>query len=786
MYSWTEDTDILLESTKDYMLEQATYYGPDKLRSIVEEYGVCGLMIVIFPCIEHWVEVSSYSFFSTDLLQSVKTFAETTSYAERTLEEWLTDRPAPESLNMLQSFILHNVRSEYGAHPDNYVTLMLEGQKFPGSCVTTSNLITIFGKSLGIPVSAISPDANTPHVGSYQLYNGKIVPDSQSQNMFNTCKESGKEVFLIKWPSLRYSEFRGYGTDSLHRSMFGDSLPEFSSEMDLDAFIYIVQLESEAPDSLRKYVRLTGSIFVPNGILEEGSCLFCYIDNELRGVSTLTASPNYSILIYASYGNRYSHNMRWKLWQNGTWFDSIEKVSFFYAGNIPDELDLHFGINAPTAFFMKSAWAAPVGTPVSFDPSGSFDSDGLIVQYEWDWETDGVFDEAYNSSAIVFHTYTYQGYYTVTLRVTDNTGLTNTYSDEIIVDATPPEGSIQINNEETYTKSTSVTLSLTSTDATSGVYQVRFSNDGSTWSSWESPSATKDWSLISGDGAKTVYYQIKDNAGLVSITYSDTIILDTTSPQGSIKINNGAAYTNAITVNLALTATDATSGVAQMRFSNNNVTWSYWETYTSSTSWNLQNGDGAKNVIVQYKDNAGLVSSYNSSIMLDTTAPVANAGRSQTVTQGTSVTFNANNSTDNMGIVSYYWDFGDDSQGSGITVSHSYSDADTYLVELVVQDLAGNNATATVTIVVQASEPSPSPSSSPTPSPEQTPESSLNPTPMPTTAPSATPTPVPSPSIQPTPTPPPTEERPLIFYAIIVVVSFAIISLAIFLFRKQR
>lgn len=46
--------------------------------------------------------------------------------------------------------------------------------------------------------------------------------------------------------------------------------------------------------------------------------------------------------------------------------------------------------------------------------------------------------------------------------------------------------------------------------------------------------------------------------------------------------------------------------------------------------------------------------------VLDITAPVANAGKNQTIYAGSSITFDASNSTDNVGIVSYEWDFGDE------------------------------------------------------------------------------------------------------------------------------
>ena len=179
------------------------------------------------------------------------------------------------------------------------------------------------------------------------------------------------------------------------------------------------------------------------------------------------------------------------------------------------------------------------------------------------------------------------------------------------------------------------------------------------------------------------------------------IKLDKTPPNGSILINNGAVYTNQTTVNLALSATDTVSGLSQMRFSNDNISWTGWEQYTTSKSLNLQNSNGSKDVIVQFKDNAGLVSTRNSSIILDTIKPLANAGQNQTVFKGTNVTFNATGSTDNIGIKSYQWDFGDGATGTGIMTTHIYLDIGTYTAKLTIADGAGNIAASTASITVQ-------------------------------------------------------------------------------------
>jgi hypothetical protein len=151
---------------------------------------------------------------------------------------------------------------------------------------------------------------------------------------------------------------------------------------------------------------------------------------------------------------------------------------------------------------------------------------------------------------------------------------------------------------------------------------MRFSNDGILWTDWEPYATTKSWTLTEGDGQKTVHVQYRDRARNVSTSYRDTIILDTRAPTGSIIIDGGKAHTGSVLVTLTLSASDATSGVSHMRFSNNGSTWEAWEPYATTKSWTLSTGDGEKTVYVRYRDRAGNSSSrYSDTIILDTLAP---------------------------------------------------------------------------------------------------------------------------------------------------------------------
>jgi subtilisin-like proprotein convertase family protein len=96
-------------------------------------------------------------------------------------------------------------------------------------------------------------------------------------------------------------------------------------------------------------------------------------------------------------------------------------------------------------------------------------------------------------------------------------------------DSTAPTGSVSVAGQGA-TKSAVVTLELAASDAGTGVTQMRFSNDGHTWSAFRPYAAKTTWTLGTGDGTKTVRAQFRDAIGNVSTPASDTVLLDTTSP----------------------------------------------------------------------------------------------------------------------------------------------------------------------------------------------------------------------------------------------------------------
>jgi len=83
--------------------------------------------------------------------------------------------------------------------------------------------------------------------------------------------------------------------------------------------------------------------------------------------------------------------------------------------------------------------------------------------------------------------------------------------------------------------------------------------------------------------------------------------------------------------------------------------------------------------------------------------PVADAGPDQGTLVGDTVTFDGSASSDLDGtIISYDWDFGDESTGTGITATHIYSATNTYTVTLTVTDNEGAIDTDTCIITVSS------------------------------------------------------------------------------------
>ena len=89
-------------------------------------------------------------------------------------------------------------------------------------------------------------------------------------------------------------------------------------------------------------------------------------------------------------------------------------------------------VGSPTVTASASVTNGTAPVTVSFN--GTVSDDGSIVQYEWDFDGDGVYDHVSTASPATSHVYQSGGVFAATLRVTDDAGLVSLDSIAIQVD----------------------------------------------------------------------------------------------------------------------------------------------------------------------------------------------------------------------------------------------------------------------------------------------------------------------------------------------------------------
>ena len=252
-------------------------------------------------------------------------------------------------------------------------------------------------------------------------------------------------------------------------------------------------------------------------------------------------------------------------------------------------------------------------------------------------------------------------------------------------DITAPTVSSVSNPKNGVWTNTNVTVSITASDAASGMASSGYSFDGG--SSWQA-SASKTYS---SNGTYTVSAKAKDKAGNISSAKSGgTVKIDKTAPTVSTVSNpKNGVWTNA-NVTVSITATDTLSGVGSYSFDGGST----WQTGSSKT----YSAEGTYTISGKAKDNATNVSSAVSggTVKIDKTAPVINSVTKSTTewTRG-SVSINIDATDALSGVAHYSFDGGTTWQTSNV-----YTAIENATLVVKVKDNAGNIATCAEPIVI--------------------------------------------------------------------------------------
>lgn len=417
---------------------------------------------------------------------------------------------------------------------------------------------------------------------------------------------------------------------------------------------------------------------------------------------------------------------------------------------------------APTAVASASVLEGQVPLTVTFDGTGSSDSDGTIAGYAWDFA-----DGNNGVGGTIERIFEVAGTYEVSLTVTDDDGDTasDTVSINVIPEAVPggshllhPVADIGANNQGdsanlpvNFWSHAYMKFDLASVTGQVSSAVLRIYTDESadlTTSLW--PASSDEWDESTGHPEKVGHTWLGTELlgevehslpGYIEFDVSAFVTAQLASDGfASFELSNGSGgwkdYSSRegiyppelvietttgggnIAPTAAITATPE-QGAAPLDVSFDAKTSSDVDGTIASYAWDFGDGNtatgdtatyqyvtpGAYTVTLTVTDNLGAVNSTTTEIVVEAAVANVEPVASMVVTPNAAavnevLNFDASGSSDSDGtIASYAWDFGDGNTGDSVTAQHAYAAAGSYTVELVVTDNEG--ATHSTTSVVE-------------------------------------------------------------------------------------
>jgi PKD repeat protein/uncharacterized protein YraI len=355
-------------------------------------------------------------------------------------------------------------------------------------------------------------------------------------------------------------------------------------------------------------------------------------------------------------------------------------------------------VNQPPQAVPRGPYITDEGSSITLDGSGSKDPDGSIVKYEWDFNYDGrtfivgaVGEKASTRYADGPATFT------IALRVTDDKGVNQIATAQVKVENVAPT----VESGGPYTGHVNGPISVAGTATDPG--------------SIDQAGLVYTWDF--GDG-------IRGSGPIVSHSYAQPGVY---TARLTVADKDGAQGADTATVQVTAVNQPPTAvidGPAQglvgelLNFSGGgidgdghivNYVWNFGDG-TRSSGVDVSHSYGAAGsyqVTLTVTDNGGLTTRATHTVQVAQPAqvnlpPTAVISNPPTAAVSQTVQFDGSGSLDSDGtIVNYAWDFGDGNTGSGITVTHVYTQAGSYKVTLMVTDDGGLTASATYDIQIE-------------------------------------------------------------------------------------
>jgi PKD repeat protein len=267
---------------------------------------------------------------------------------------------------------------------------------------------------------------------------------------------------------------------------------------------------------------------------------------------------------------------------------------------------------ATSNFTVKPLISIPRASPTSgIKPltvtftTGSTDTTGTIIHYEWDFKGDGTYDTLDYIPTVRTYTYTAAGTYNATLKVTDNNGLVDVASVTITVynapptvtcTATPTNGPIPL----------TVSLNGSASSPNGAITKYEWDFDGDGVYDWSSTTAAATSYIYPTVGTYKATLRVTDILGL---TATASLIIRP-QPPGSPTVSASASPNSGsspLAVNFTGSATSPNGGITNYEWDfDNDGVFDWSSTTTGNTSYTYNKG-GIYDATLRVTDVAGAI-----------------------------------------------------------------------------------------------------------------------------------------------------------------------------------
>jgi len=311
-----------------------------------------------------------------------------------------------------------------------------------------------------------------------------------------------------------------------------------------------------------------------------------------------------------------------------------------------------------------------------FDGTKSYDPDGKIISYDWDFG-----DGKKASGATVTHAYAKTGKYIVKLTVTDDSGIDCNKS--FITEELEVAGAPEIDIEAPATSCPNTELDFRA--------KVDSKKKDSIVVTWD----FGDGNQAQGLNVKHIYAKGGNYIVKAKVVDNSLTVCNTAVAEASVKINNAP---KAVAGEDIVRCFPASEPVLEVKFDGSasegdslSYHWDFGDGVTSDLARpvHVYRKSGKYNVKLTVTDASGSKcnKSEDSISVILNHPPVADAGENKVCCLNEPVIFDASRSSDPDGDkLSYMWDFGDGATAQSKEATHTYKKAGEYKVILQVSD----------------------------------------------------------------------------------------------------